>query len=88
MLFKTFDLIKRCHVAFVKIFPPLHEICSNMLNNHSSWGERRKMEIMNDDGIQNKSDECRKLDERMMKFKDSMSFLAALKDLPVRRGST
>lgn len=71
----------------MKIFPPLHEICSNMLNNHSSWGERRKIEVMNDDSVPNKHDEYRKLDERMAKFRDSMTFVTALKDLPVRRGS-
>lgn len=59
-----------------------------MLNNHSSWGERRKMEIMNDEAVQNKADECRKLDERMSKFKEGMSFVSALRDMPVRRGST
>lgn len=58
-----------------------------MLNNHSSWGERRKAEIMEDSAIQNKQDECRKLDERMGKFRESMSFVASLKDLPTRRGS-
>jgi cAMP-specific phosphodiesterase 4 len=73
--------------TFVKIFPPLHDICSNMLNNHSSWAERRKIEVMGDDTIHNKHEECRKLDDRISKFRDSMSFVSALKELPVRRGS-
>ncbi len=36
-------------IAFVSIFPPLHELGSNMLNNYQSWGERRKLEIMTDE---------------------------------------
>lgn len=57
-----------------------------MLNNHSSWGEQRKLDIINDDKIENRPEECRKVDERMGKFKDGMTFLNALKELPTREG--
>lgn len=57
-----------------------------MLNNHSSWGEQRKLDIINDDRIGDRPEECRKVDERMGKFKDGMTFLNALKELPTREG--
>lgn len=72
-------------LAFVNVLPPLHGIGSNMLNNFQSWGEKRKLEIMNDDKPIDKSEECRKMDERLGKFRDKMGFLNALRDMPVRR---
>ena len=70
------------------MLPPLHEIGSNMLNNFQSWGEKRKMEIMNDDkSTLDKPEECRKLDERLGKFRDKMSFVNNFRELPVRRNS-
>lgn len=76
-------------IAFVNIFPPLHEIASNLLNNHQSWGEKRKLEIMNDEKMDDstKPEECRKMDERLGKFKDKMSFVSVLRDSPIRKGA-
>lgn len=69
-----------CFLAFVNIFPPLHEIGTNMQKNYTAWGERRKGEIMTEDkpGV-DKGEECRKLDERLGKFATRMSFLDAFK---------
>jgi len=67
-------------IAFVNIFPPLHEIGTNMQKNYQAWGERRKTEIVAEDkpGV-DKGEECRKLDERLGKFATRMSFLEAFK---------
>lgn len=79
--------------AFVNIFPPLHEIGSNMDNNYSKWGEKRKHEIEFDatmDGPR-KAEELRKLDERIAKFADRLSFTQQYRGLPMRKrlsGST
>lgn len=79
--------------AFVNIFPPLHEIGSNMQVNFSRWGDKRKREIEVDttmDGPK-KAEELRKLDDRLGKFADRMSFTQQLSSQPVRRrnsGST
>jgi hypothetical protein len=72
----------------VNVLPPLHGIGSNMLNNFQSWGEKRKLEIMSDEKVADKSDECRKLDERLGKFRDKMGFVNTLRELPVRRRSS
>ncbi len=84
LMFVKFIYVVSC-LAFVNVLPPLHSIGSNMLNNFQSWGEKRKLEIMNDDKPIDKSEECRKLDERLGKFRDKMNFLNALRDMPVRR---
>jgi hypothetical protein len=59
-----------------------------MLNNFCSWGEKRKLEIMEDPTIQSKLEECNKVDDRISKFRETFSFLAVLENLPVRRKST
>ncbi len=43
------SLLPLHYTAFVSLFPPLHELGGNMLNNFQSWGERRKLEIMTED---------------------------------------
>lgn len=80
-------------IAFVNIFPPLHEIGSNMENNFRKWGERRKTEIDKDGGLDGmkKAEEQRKMDERMNKFSDKLAFTHVYKGMNVRRrhsGST
>ena len=70
--------------AFVQIFPPLHQIGTNIMLNYTGWGEKRKGEIMVDDKIPNKAEECKKLDERIAKFKERQSFTEALKARPSR----
>jgi len=76
-------------IAFVNIFPPLHEIGSNMQKNYQSWGERRKKEITEEDKVGvDKVEECRKLDERLTKFANRMSFVNAFREAPkLRRAS-
>jgi hypothetical protein len=56
-----------------------------MMNNFCSWGEKRREEIMRDDKVADKSDECRKLDERLNKFREKLSFVRNLKDMPLRK---
>jgi len=72
-------------IAVVNIFPPLHECGSNMANNVFQWGEWRKRDIMADEKIANKEEECKKVDERIGKFRDKMAFTSALSTKPVRR---
>jgi hypothetical protein len=33
----------------INVFPPLYEIGQNMCANFMNWGDRRKMEISNDE---------------------------------------
>lgn len=76
-------------IAFVNVFPPLHEIGSNMLNNFQSWGERRKLDIMEDmKSTADKPEECRKVDERLGKFSDKLNFVSGYRELPIRRRSS
>ena len=70
--------------AFVQIFPPLHQIGTNIMLNYTGWGEKRKEEIMVDEKIPNKVEECKKLDERIAKFKERQSFTDALRARPAR----
>lgn len=71
--------------SFVTIFPPLHKIGTNMMLNYTEWGEKRKVEIGADIKITNKSEECRKLDERIGKFKAKQSYVNELKEFAVRK---
>lgn len=80
-------------LAFVNIFPPLHEIGSNMLNNFKQWSDKRKMEIESDSSmdVTKKAEETRKLDDRIGKFTEKLAFTQQYKIMPVRRrgsGST
>jgi hypothetical protein len=56
-----------------------------MLNNFLGWGEKRRIEIMNDEKITDKTEECRKLDERLGKYKDKLAFVNGLKEMPLRK---
>lgn len=58
------------------MFPPLHEIVTNIQGNFQAWGERRKKELRAENKPElNAEDECRKMDERMNKFSTRMSFI-------------
>jgi hypothetical protein len=70
--------------SFVTIFPPLHQIGTNMMLNYTAWGEKRKAEIATDDKV-DKTEECRKLDERIGKFKAKQSYVNELKTFSVRK---
>jgi hypothetical protein len=57
-----------------------------MMNNFLSWGERRRADILNGTGDgETKAEECRKLDERMGKFKDKFLFVERIKEMPWRK---
>lgn len=77
-------MVSVCIIAFVSILPTLNEIGANMGNNFNEWGLRRLREIEPKDG-QPKSEEATKLEERLQKFKDRMSFVHVLKGLPQRK---
>ena len=65
----------------VNLFPPLKEAGENMLGNYILWGEKRKEEIrVAEDGstAEKKEEEIKKLDDRIIKFKDKMSYLNTL----------
>ena len=57
-----------------------------MQSNYLNWGERRKGEFMGDEKLtaEQKTEEVRKLEERLGKFRDKMAFLEQLKGLPRR----
>ena len=71
-------------LAFVNIFPPLHEIGTNLGNNFNSWGQRRLKEITPTDGSP-RPEEATKLEERLQRFKDRMAFTKVLEALPLRK---
>jgi hypothetical protein len=79
------SLLVYCSLAFVNIFPPLHEIGENMLINYQQWGNKRKEEIAGDVTISDKVGESKKVDDRLGKFKEKMNFLQNLKDMPLRK---
>lgn len=56
-----------------------------MLNNFLGWGEKRRGEILGDEKIADKAEETRKLDERLGKFKEKLSFVQNLKEMPLRK---
>jgi len=70
--------------AFVQIFPPLHQIVTNLDVNYRLWGERRKKNIDDDEKVKDKKDECSKIDERVAAFSEKQSFAEELALLPVR----
>jgi hypothetical protein len=72
----------------INVFPPLYEIGQNMCANFMNWGDRRKMEISNDEKMTDKvkAVETGKIVEKMTKYKEKMAFLDAYQMLP-RRGS-
>lgn len=72
-------------IAFIKILPPVNEIGDNLLNNFLSWGEKRKGDIEKDALIVDKVEEIKKLDERLKKFKEKMSFLTDVKSISTRK---
>eukprot|EP01038_Epipyxis_sp_PR26KG_P015310 gene15310-20632_t len=74
-------------IAFVNIFPPLHAIGTNMADNYASWGDLRKVDIRKDEKISDKTEECRKVDERIVKFREKLSFVNSLRERAVRRKS-
>lgn len=67
----------------ITLFPPLHEMGSMMLNNYSCWGEKRKEEIRAGtvDSYEKREEDAGKVEERITKFKEKMSFLANLIEL-------
>jgi hypothetical protein len=74
----------------VQIFPPLVEIGHFMTNNFAKWGERRKSEIMMiNTGLtpDAKIEECHKLDERIVKYREKTIFLNDLSKKRRRRSS-
>ena len=70
--------------AFVNIFYPLHEISHNILVNYCEWAKLRRDEIFADNNIQEKEEECRKLEERVKKFRDKFAYLDEMRSWPVR----
>jgi cAMP-specific phosphodiesterase 4 len=70
--------------SFVNIFYPLNEICQNLIVNYCEWAKKRREEIFSDNNIQDKEDECRKLEERVKKFRDKFNWLEDMRKWPVR----
>jgi hypothetical protein len=53
-----------------------------MRANFQCWGERRKDDINGDNSIADKTEELRKVDERVEKFKAKFSFLGDYRPPP------
>ena len=66
-------------LALINIFYPLHPIGQYILTNFQEWAKRRRDEIFADSNIMDKEEECRKLEERVKKFKDKFDILEELK---------
>ena len=76
--------------AVVTLFPPLKELGELMLANYVQWGEKRKDEIRTvSDGStpEKREEEVKKLEDRIGKFRDKMSFLATLLDVKRKHSS-
>lgn len=71
--------------GFISIFPPLFTAGQNMQDNMYAWGEWRKKEIKSDPSIGDADAECKKLDERLGKFADKMTFLKELESFDTTR---
>jgi len=73
--------------ALINVFPPLYEIGQHMCANFLNWGQRRKVEIEEDANMtpEVKTEEVRKLTERMGKYRDKMAFLEVYQELPKRQ---
>ena len=71
-------------LALINIFYPLHPIGQYILTNFQEWAKRRRDEIFADSNIMDKEEECRKLEERVKKFKDKFDILEELKARPTR----
>ncbi len=51
-----------------------------MQNNFSAWGNRRKAELYASNMPMDAcNEECRKIDERLQRYKDKMAFVEGLK---------
>jgi hypothetical protein len=70
--------------SIVNLFPPLNGIATQLATNYSAWGEKRKLELMDDPKCADKPGECAKLDDRINKFKEKQSFANAYASLNVR----
>lgn len=70
--------------AIVNLFPPLHAIATQLSTNYSAWGEKRKLELIDDPKCADIPGECAKLDDRMKKFKEKQSFANAFVSLSIR----
>ena len=64
----------------MKIFPPLYDIGTHMMNNYGAWADRRKKELVAEGKLAAPAleEECQKLEDRKNKFKEKMSFIADL----------
>ena len=70
--------------AFVQIFYPLHEISHNIMVNYCEWAKLRRDEIFADNNVQDKEEECRRLEERVKKFRDKFAYLDDMRTWPIR----
>jgi hypothetical protein len=48
---------------------------NNMMNNFAAWGEKRKGELRSSAPCTPNEEECKKLDVRITKFQEKMSFV-------------
>ena len=63
------------------MFPGLHGIGSQLASNYAAWGQRRKAELSADPQLSPEavSEECGKVDARVKKLRDQLSYVEDLK---------
>ena len=62
----------------MNLFPPLKEIGETLLGNYLQWSKLREDEIrtlMDGSTTEKKEEEIKKVEERILKFKEKMLFL-------------
>lgn len=73
----------------MNVFPTLHEIAGSMENNFSQWALRRIADINSapPDAANPAAtaEEEKKLNDRMLKFKEKMAFVQKLQAMPQRK---
>ena len=52
--------------------------------NYCEWAKLRRDEIFADNNIQDKEEECRRLEERVKKFRDKFSYLEDMRTWSIR----
>lgn len=70
----------------VELFPTLHQIGTNLVNNYEQWGEGRKAEIRADANMppEKKPEELSKVDSKIAQINEHFKFLPEYRALPVR----
>jgi hypothetical protein len=70
--------------AFVRTFPVLNDLGSQMVDNFTEWASIRRTELMMRSGGPEVFSELQTLDDRVQKFVEKMAFLHGMKSVVYR----